>query len=178
MCNGKLADIEKLAGVVRRSVCVALSTLVALSMNGCEEHLCTQKGCNYPLRLQVKAEHWVAGEYVVSITESGRTFECPFEKGADGAGGQAGSGQEQAGVVQCFPAGNSNAPELYFHEDVATITIMHVAKEVTVSVRRDGATLLDEKVTPTYAKSYPNGPDCSGECLNATETLTLPAEEG
>ncbi len=36
--------------------------------------------------------------------------------------------------------------------------------------------LLDTELTPSYTKSYPNGPDC-GECLNATETLMLPAEE-
>lgn len=162
---------------------VVLAAGWALVTSCTEPQICTAIGCSHPLAIQLRAESWVPGEYVVSITESGRTFECTVARGLNGAGGQAGSeGQDETwGVVRyCSqvegdPTEIWNAPDIYGEEDV-TIEVKHAVDHVAVSVRRDMTTLLDTELTPSYTKSYPNGPDC-GECLNATETLTLPEEE-
>lgn len=176
-------DVGRSQAMIWRKTRVIWATLVLGVVTSCEEpQLCTAIGCSYPLSVSVESEAWAPGEYVVTISESGRTFECRFERGAGGAGGQAGAeGQDDvAGLVRrCTqvagdPAETWDAPEFWGDEDVV-IDIMHAAKEVSISVRRDGATLLDTELTPSYRRSYPNGPDC-GECLNATETLTLPDE--
>jgi len=175
MLNGKLTETKKLGG--------ALGVAAALLINGCESTSCTDAGCGYPLNLELKAEHWVAGEYVVAFTESGRSFECAFERGTSGAGGQASEGEDQPGdVVRCDqtagdPANLSETPEVSSdgRGDI-TIVIKNAAERVPVSVRRDGALVLGEEVTPSYTKSHPNGPECGPTCLTAFETLTLPED--
>jgi len=144
-----------------------LGSLIALLLNGCLTTSCPDVGCAPPLTLELKAEQWVAGEYVVRITDSERSFECRFEKGAG----------DTAGVVErCDQLSGDRSLVRRSVLDDVTIDVMHTPKVVSVSVRRDGATLLDEKLKPAYVKSYPGGPDC-GECLNASETLTLPDED-
>lgn len=179
MSNAGMSKETMTAKRKRMTPGVALASLVLLvSCN--QSHVCTMIGCSYPLTLQLEAADWVPGEYVVAITASGRTYECSFERGADGVGGQAGSPTQPSGIVQyCDPVPGDatepgDAPEIYGDEDV-TIEVKRDFKQVSVSVRRDGVTLLEEELTPSYQKSYPNGPDCT-ECRKATEKLTLPAE--
>ena len=146
-----------------------LGMWTALLLNGCLATSCPDVGCAPPLTLELKAEQWVAGEYVVTIADSERSLECRFEKRA----------RDTSGVVErCDQVSGDLTQswvELSVHDDV-TIHVMRPPKVVSVSVRRDEATLLDEKLTPKYVKSYPDGPDCAA-CVSATETLTLPDED-
>jgi len=154
--------------------------VVALLVLSCTEgHLCTAIGCGPPLSLELKAAHWVSGDYVVSIETSSRTFECRFTRGIAGSGGQAGGPAEIPGLVRNCDQASGNpteyTPEFSGDEDVSIDVAQHY-EQLRIRVRRDGALLLDEELTPTYHKYYPNGPDC-GECRSApTTTLTLPAE--
>ena len=146
-----------------------LGVLTALLLNGCLATSCPDVDCRQILRLALQAPQWVTGEYVVTIADSERSFECRFEKGAGDT-----ASVEPCDQISGDPTQSWEAPQLSVHADVS-IT-MQAAKEVSVSVRRDGAMLLDEKLTPTYAKYYPGGPEC-GACAHTMETLTLPAEE-
>jgi len=154
--------------------------VVALLVLSCSEsHVCTQIGCGPPLSLELKAAHWVSGEYVVSIETSERTFECRFTRGSSGSGGQAGAPAEIPGLVrdcdQVSGDPTEYTPEFDGDEDV-NISIAQHYQQLRIRVRRDGATLLDEELTPKYHKYYPNGPDC-GSCRSApATTLTLPEE--
>lgn len=151
-----------------------------------EPRACTLIGCNDELTIELKAEEWVPGQYVVSITESQRSYDCRFEKLPEGAGGQAGaqSNHEPWGVAQgCNQTAGAtapswDAPEFIGLGEVVTIRSRYPARRVPVTVRRDGATLLDVDLAPSYTKSYPNGPECDADnpCLNGSETITLPAD--
>lgn len=46
--------------------------------------------------------------------------------------------------------------------------------EITLTLVRDGQTLLDEKLRPDYRTVYPNGPECSGMCRNAQIAYSVP----
>jgi len=150
-----------------------------------EPRTCTLIGCNEELTIELKAEEWVPGQYVVSITDSQRSYDCRFEKLPDGTGGQAGAqSNESWGVAQgCkqtagATAASWDAPEFVGLGEAVTIRSRYPAERVPLTVRRDGVTLLDVELTPSYTKSYPNGFECdaSAPCLNGSETLTLPAD--
>lgn len=161
---------------------VALGFTLAV-MTSCQEPApCTLIACGTRLTINIEAQQWEPGAYVVSITTSGRSFECRLQRGTEGAGGQAGSRGEDdvsGSMRRCEqvagdPAGDWYTPQVYDYADI-TIHIFSTPRELSVKVQRDATTLLDQELTPSYVKSYPNGPDC-GECLDATETLTLPAK--
>jgi len=170
----------------RQALCKLTGALLAaLLSSGCLTQMCTDAGCSDALTIHLKALDWVSGAYVVSITESERTFECAFEKGTTGAGGQAGgqSQDESWGVAQrCEqtagdPAELWGAPEMWGNETEGVfIVIRRAAERVPVSVRRDAALLLEAELTPSYVKFQPNGPECAPTCHQGSETLTLPAE--
>lgn len=154
---------------------------------GCSEpQICTAIGCNNELTIELKAEEWVPGQYVVSITESGRSYACRFEKLPAGAGGEAGaqSHDEPWGVAHgCEQTAGDlaptwDAPELIGLGETVTIRSTHPAERVPLAVQRDSASLFDEELTPSYTKTYPNGPECDAghPCLNGSETVTLPAD--
>jgi len=158
--------------------------LAALLSSGCQTQACTEVGCAAPLTIQLQALDWVSGAYVVSVTESERSFECTFDRGTLGAGGQAGgqSQDESWGVVHgCEqtagdPAELGEVPGMWGNETEGIfIVINHAAERVPVNVRRDGALLLEVELTPSYMRSQPNGPECAPTCFNASETLMLPA---
>lgn len=161
---------------------VALASLAVLlvSCSEVEPQRCTAIGCGFPITLELEAADWLPGEYVVAITASGSTFECRFERGADGAGGQAGSANQPSGIVQHCDLVSGDAtetweePEMYGDWNV-TIDLKRESKQLSVSVHRDGTLLLEEELIPSYHTSYPNGPNC-GACRSAREALTLPAE--
>lgn len=156
--------------------------IAGLVSSGCESRTCTDADCDDVLLLQLKAEDWVPGAYAVSFTESGRAFECAFEKGASGADGRAGrqSDDESSGTVgRCNqtagePATLRETPAMSGgeHGDI-TIVIYNAPERVPVSVRRDSVVVFEEELAPSYTQSHPNGPECGPTCLNATETLTL-----
>ena len=147
-----------------------LGALTALLLNGCLTTSCPDAGCydTQALVLYLKAEPWVAGEYVVTIADPKRSFECRFGKGAGDA-----AIAERCDQVSGEPT--QSRAELHDHEGVE-INLDYAPQEVSVSVRRDGATLLDEKLTPSYNRHYPGDPEC-GVCVFGMEMLTLPDEE-
>jgi len=166
--------------------CGVLTALVlSCSESDSEPQTCTLIGCNNELTVELTAEEWVPGEYVVSITQAERSFDCRFEKASSSAGGQAGQSQNEAwgvahGCAQTAgdPLESRDLPEIIGLGEAVTIRTINPTERVPVAVRRDGATLLDVELTPTYTKSYPNGKACdaASPCLNASETLMLPEE--
>lgn len=53
---------------------------------------------------------------------------------------------------------------------------MHFSRtpeRVEIRIERDGATVVDEVVTPTYQVVQPNGPNCGPRCIQANATVTL-----
>lgn len=186
MRNGQITNWATMGGIARTKAAVALASLATLLLSCTESPPCPNTSCAFPpLTLELEARPWVPGEYVVSITDSGRTYECRFEIGADGANGQAGSaGDDDASEVVhgCDQvSGDSgetwDAPE-WLEGDNGTITfwIKRPTEQLPLSIRVDGRTLLEEELTPTYTKSATGRPECGG-CVSATETVTLPAEE-
>lgn len=156
-----------------------LGVMATLMLSCSEPKVCTLIGCGPPLSVELQATDWVAGEYVVSIETSVRSFECRFTRGSAGAGGQAGAPAEIPGLVrhcdQVSGDPSEYAPEFWGDEDV-TIDLERHYEQLRILVRRDGALLLDEELTPKYETYHPNGPDC-GECRSAPPaTLTLPEE--
>ena len=175
-----MTDNKLSSGFSPKRVVFAWSWVLAALLPSCSEpNVCTAIGCGPPLSVELRATDWVAGEYVVSIETSVRTFECRFTRGSAGAGGQAGAPADIPGLVrncdQVSGDPSQYAPEFWGDEDV-TIDLEQHYKQLRILVRRDGAPLLDEELTPKYEKYYPNGPDC-GACSSApAATLTLPDE--
>ncbi len=141
MRDEELADEKTWRKRNLASAAVALAAGWALVTSCTEPLICTAIGCSHPLKIQLEAESWAPGEYVVSITESGRTFECTLARGSNGAGGQAGSvGQDETWSVvrYCDQAGGEpteiwNAPDIYGEEDVI-IEVKHAVDRVAISV--------------------------------------------
>ena len=60
--------------------------------------------------------------------------------------------------------------------DAAGIELVAVRASATfsITVSRDGATVLTKTFTPTYAPYYPNGRDCPPMCAGASDAVDVP----
>jgi hypothetical protein len=166
--------------------------LAALLVQGCPlEHSCTEIGCGDGAHISVRtaAGTWSAGDYAIAIATPRASYACRLrlpDDLPDGAGGVT--------DLSC-------TPELGLHANlIAKVTCTETRTPDAVSesctpvpdhwlldlnldgtpasfqmqIKRDGATLFDEKRSLRYEASRPNGPDCEPECHQTSVELTLP----
>jgi|SRR6187399_2132570 len=153
--------------------------LGASAAAGCEGQSCTAIGCSDPVDVYVTSKVWLTGDYTVGVSTPGGAFTCSLPvqafhcEAAVGAGGQSGVGCSLAECTQTAGAlaEQWEVPRIYF-DDGVRIDLSWAASELELTLHYEGNELLRERVTPTYAKSYPNGRECDGDpCLNSQVTL-------
>jgi hypothetical protein len=114
---------------------------------------CTLIGCfDY---LLIRFEGSTPGEYQITIEADGDIIECTGTVPSSGV------------VLAC-----SGEP----HPEMAgkfETTIAGAPRQVRVTVRRDGVSIADETLTPTYSESQPNGAGCLPICFRAQEVVSL-----
>ncbi|MBP7252817.1 MAG: hypothetical protein KBA75_04960 [Alphaproteobacteria bacterium] len=128
---------------------------------------CTEMGCVDGLMLSVAPDYrWHSGAYVFRLKLDGRAVICqgslPLKAcdmpslTCDGVG------------VMITESGCALQPEAHGFGD---IQISSGPQQVAVSITRDGQTMVDKTVTPTYRTARPNGPQCEPECRQASLPL-------
>jgi hypothetical protein len=124
-----------------------------------------------------------SGPQTLSATVNGTTTTCSFTlplATSGGAGPVACPGGLQLAIQateSCTSTNNGQGSTLrctpiagQFHE---LLTFMGAPGMVHVTQTSGGATLVDQTVTPSYKKTYPNGPDCDPGCSQASVSLVL-----
>lgn len=128
---------------------------------------CTEMGCVDGLALTVAPDYrWQPGAYVFRLTLDGRAVTCrgslPLNAcdmpslTCDGEG------------VMITESGCALPPEAQGFGD---IQISSGPRQVAISITRDGQTLVEKTVTPTYRTARPNGSQCEPECRQASVPL-------
>jgi hypothetical protein len=124
------------------------------------------------------------GKQVLTVVENGMTTTCSFTLPRTVGAGQistvtcpkglqlqimqaqmcqtSGTGQYQ--TTSCKPIAGK-------YTELLTITGSPTTIQVTQTV--DGATWLDQTVSPTYMETRPNGPNCEPVCSQASADWTL-----
>lgn len=129
---------------------------------------CTEIGCVNGLALTVAPDYqWQPGAYVFRLTLDGRTVTCRGNLPLN-ACDMPSVHCDGEGVVITESGCALPSPEAQGFGDVH---IENGPQQVAVSVTRDGQTLVDKTVTPTYRTSRPNGPQCAPECRQASLPL-------
>ena len=122
---------------------------------------CTAIACIPTLVIQLSHRVGGPGAYEVVIEHDGRVERCSYE--SDGNTPRAGSG------VTCGEL------HLSFDEAAALSFIQGPNIErPTLTIRRDGAVLVSETLSPDYEAQELNGPGC-GTCPFASEELDTSA---
>jgi len=163
----------------RSVVTGAMLGVCALGVTACEEEPCTGIGCADPVMVHVTAAAWLTGEYTVGVTTPERAFTCSLSvpvldsEGSAGAAGQAGVWSLPVECTQTawLAAEQWEFPIIDFYHGFY-IYLRWAPSEVELTLHYEGQELLEESLTPTYTKSYPNGPECDADpCLNYQATL-------
>jgi hypothetical protein len=162
----------------------------ALLAGGCDvfTHSCTHIGCLDGVTLELKPVEagFAGGQYTLELLADRERAACSFA--IPDSLPQPGS----ATSIDCDPGLGA------FIQQVAVCTETRTADAISQSCRplpgrhtlsaqlqatprslevrlvRDGATLIEHALTPTYETSHPNGPDCDPACHQASITLDLP----
>lgn len=162
-----------------RALTGALLGVYAVGGAGCEKQTCTGIGCTEPVEIYVTAEAWLVGDYTVGVSTPERAFTCNLpvpvldSEGSVAAGGESAVWGLPADCTQTAgtAAEQWETPDIYFDRGFR-IHLLWATSELELTLHYEGQTLLEESVTPTYTKSYPNGRECDGSpCLNYKATL-------
>lgn len=129
---------------------------------GCDAlNACNDGGCGPTLDVTLTSAAWTPGEYTVELVpeDPGRkTVRCTLTLPLS----------EAAGGADC------SGPGMVFGMDELSLWYWDSGPvPAQLSVTRDGETLFDERINPSYEESFPYGEDCGG-CESAELTVTLP----
>lgn len=129
---------------------------------------CTEIGCVNGLSLTVPTDYsWQPGAYVFSLKLDGRTVTCKGKLPLN-ACDMPSVNCDGEGVVITESGCALPSPEAQGFGD---IQIESGPQQVAVSVTRDGQTLVEKILMPSYRTARPNGPQCGPECRQASIPL-------
>lgn len=139
------------------------------SSSDSDDHACTGIGCTDGLHVTLDAPSgWKPGSYVFTVTADGATQTCEgtLPLPACGTAGLRCTGSvAQIGESGCALPAASHA--------FADLMVMSGPARIEVRITRDGVTLADEVLSPSYVTSQPNGAGCAPICRQATGKVTL-----
>ena len=158
----------------------ALLGVCAFGATGCEGHSCSivNARCLDSVHVYITAESWRTGDYTVGLTTPERAFTCSLpvpvleSEGSAGAAGQTGGWGSLAECTQTAgpAADQAEFPSIAFDHGVS-IYLYGAPDEVLVTLHYQSQILLEERVIPSYTKSYLNGPECGPACLYSEATI-------
>jgi hypothetical protein len=134
------------------------------------ERACTEIGCLDGLHVElVPSEGWAPGRYTFLFEADGAAQSCeatlPLPGCEEPAVSCSGASFAQLGASGCaLPAAQHG---------FASIDFPDALTEIRVRVERDGQTLVDRSLAPTYREVQPNGPGCGPVCRTASEQLAV-----
>ncbi len=174
-----------LAKVIRT---LLLSGGLAFAASACIGQTCTLIGCSSAAYVNIgRAGAWQAGSYALDLSMDDEQRHCDFAVPDDlppagllvpldcGAGVSALLGQRSKCTSTTSSDGNSSSgsctpiPDEY----ELTLELMGNPKTVSITLSRDGSTVLSDSRKPKYERDYPNGPDCDQGCSQASYQLTF-----
>lgn len=132
---------------------------------------CTEIGCMDGLRVELTpGARWPAGRYGIEIEADGAKQSCeavlPLKPCDAGPSVQC-SGADLATI------GESGCALPPAEHGLSEISFSGAPKQVHVRITRDGATVADQDITPTYRRVQPNGPGCEPICNQASAGIAL-----
>lgn len=153
--------------------------LLSLVVAGCNdpfgvEKACTEIGCLDGFQVIFEpSSRWPAGSYEILVDIDGESTRCtgslPLPACASGA------------ALQCSPASSSVsigesgcALPSAEHGFTGFAIPLPMVSSVRVAISRDGATLVDSTLTPSYQTFQPNGEGCEPICESGSATLQVP----
>jgi hypothetical protein len=166
-------------------VCVGLVLTASCGSGtpGGGAHACGLVGCvdQFTATVQDANGSLPSGMQTLTVTADGATTTCSFTLPlATGGGAVTCPGGLQVLVRQgqtCVASGSgayktqSCTPDAGKLSEVVTLTGKPATLHFTQTV--DGATALDQTLTPAYTSAQPNGPGCDPVCAQASAMLTL-----
>ncbi len=152
------------------ATCGLLLLLLMTTAAACgDDRKCTLIGCNTGVEVTFDPPLTTPGTYAVEVEIDGVITHCHATlplgpEGTDGCDAQA--------VVlyrsgSALPAAAHSLPGMHLPSTTAT--------SVSVRIQRDGVEVVRTSLSPAYARSYPNGPDCDPmPCVSASATVPTP----
>ncbi|HEX2880085.1 MAG TPA: hypothetical protein VHO25_11200 [Polyangiaceae bacterium] len=171
-----------------KSGLLVLAASTSFNSAGCEFGTsCTELGCsdNVSVRVTPRDQAWQEGEYQLALTLDDLTGTCNFTLPDDlPPRGSSSSipcldeveiGIQQLAECTTGDEGGNISQSCQPIPDRHELTISAYAKptQLSLTLSRDGAQLINESRTLSYITSRPNGPDCEPECDQAQVDLTF-----
>ena len=134
-------------------------------------HACNEIGCADGLVIDLSPNaSWAPGQYRFTIVTDGQTTVC---EGALPLPACEKPGLRcTTNVAMIGESGCAIEPAAHGFSD---IRIASKPQSVTVKIERDGQTIVDHTLAPTYQRSQPNGPGCPPVCDNAHAQISVAA---
>ncbi len=165
----RASPVRTLAAMKR----AAIVLLVSLGLSGClTTHECTEMGCVAGLTVDLRSASgaWAAGTYRFGIMADGVSLTCsatlPFASAQGDGTPPCSSGDVRLGLSgSALPAAQHAITDLVFTTS---------PRSVAVSITRDAKPFASATLSPTYATSQPNGPECGPTCRSGREVVDVP----
>lgn len=177
------------SGIVVRGIrALLLSSGLAFAGNACIGQVCTLIDCSNAAYIDIgRAGAWQDGSYALDISMEDEQRSCNFAVPDDlpaagllamldcGEGVFALLGQRQNCTSTTSNDGNSASGSCTPIPDEYELTLELTGnpKTISITLARDGTTLLSDSRTPKYERDYPNGPDCDEGCSQASYPLSF-----
>ena len=177
--------------IVRALRALILGGGLALAGNAC---VCTLEDCSNAAYVDIVHDGaWQDGSYTLELSLDGEERSCDFvlpddlpatghlaalDCGDDGDGGEDVSallGRRTKCTSTSSADGNSSSGSCTPIPDEYEISLELAAnpKSVSITLTRDGATVLSDSRAPKYGRIYPNGSDCDEGCAQASYELSF-----
>jgi hypothetical protein len=163
---------------------------VLVAFSSCGNHGCNEAGCLTGVQISVRTLDgtWPDGAYTLTITHDGTTHACALNLPEDRLGtgsvtewsceptlGVPGARFDQDATCEEHRTADAVSQSCTPIPDHYTVSafVQGTPKNVTIALARDGTTLLEQSVAPSYSDSYPNGKDCEPACRGASVELMV-----
>lgn len=134
--------------------------------------MCTQIGCIGGLHIDLAAPGgWAPGSYTFALVLDGTPVTCTGGLPLPACDAGPALTCDVPDLVQIGASGCAMPPDQHGFSDIHLIS---GPARVELTIARDGQTLHNSTLTPTYVESQPNGPGCEPICRGASARIDLP----
>jgi hypothetical protein len=161
-----------------------------LAVADCVTTSCTEMACSDQVgfELSTATGEWADGTYELAVHADGQsvgscTFRFPDQLPHPAGGGGTipcgdGFSLTIANEAMCRTGCDNQSCwqgcTPIYGKFLSRVSVQGTPQELTLSLVRDGRTLLDQTVQPAYRTVYPNGPECGGACKQAKFAASIP----
>ena len=158
---------------------------LAFAGNACIGQVCTLIGCSNAAYIDIgRTDAWPDGAYSLELSMDDEQRSCDFVVPDDlgrfvtldcGEGVTAQLEQRTKCTSTTSSDGNSSSGSCTPIPDEYEISLELIGnpKTISVTLSRDGSTVLSDSRKPKYERDYPNGSDCDEGCSQASYKLSF-----